>query len=443
MKRVLLIAYYFPPDGGAGTQRSLKFAKYLPENGWRPVVLTRELPSERGKWDPEDESLLDELAAETAVVRVALGAIWGPRFTRTSDLLDSYTNAFYEKAAEIVAKGGIDAVLITMSPFGMAEVGLQLRRKFGVPVIYDLRDPWALDGWREYPTIAHWGLDYARMRRALGAADGVIANTREAARAIGEMVRSDLPLISIPNGFDAEDFADVEVEPSPERDTFLLVHAGTLHSHLLYKEPSPWSAVKRFLHYRPEPIAPDGRTEFYLFRAMRLLRERKHPLASRIRFVCVGIRTEANLRCARESGVAELVEYTGYLSHKDSIRWLRKADALFLPLHDLPAGRRSLIVPGKAYEYLASNRPIVAALPEGDAKELLIRHGHVGVAPPCDAEKLYECLINAFEHRFTSPSRPEQGGIVAFERRELTRQLAVFLNNVATSPSRSPKASLA
>ena len=122
----------------------------------------------------------------------------------------------------------------------------------------------------------------------------------------------------------------------------------------------------------------------------------------------------------------------GYLAHSKAIELMRSADLLFLPMQDLPSGTRAGLVPGKTYEYLASGRPILAAVPDGDARDLLAAAGDVYLCRPADVT----AIVNAIEHavgrwRTGASFLPRGPDVLApYERRYQTRQLAALLDGV-------------
>ncbi|MCH8912784.1 MAG: glycosyltransferase, partial [Planctomycetes bacterium] len=127
-----------------------------------------------------------------------------------------------------------------------------------------------------------------------------------------------------------------------------------------------------------------------------------------------------------------LVELVDYLPHQESVEQLRTADVLLLPLHGLPPGQRSRIVPGKTYEYLAARRPILACLPEGDARELIERSGNGWCADPCDEAAIADALASLYEEwergdldRLQIPS-----WLRNYERRQLTARLAEAFDEI-------------
>jgi glycosyltransferase involved in cell wall biosynthesis len=437
VKKLLLIAYYFPPDGGAGTQRPAKFCRYLPEFGWEVTVLTRAVQSrkQRGRWDPEDESLLSDVEGSARVVRVEAPSI--PQTTgrwpgSVRDEARAWLDAAFERARDVVRREQTDCVLITMSPFWLSHLGRRLKEETGVPVVYDLRDPWALDGWQPQRTVWHWRREMKTMRSTLESADGVIANTPEAARRMRQTFPG-LPssLTVITNGYDAQDF---EPEPArnPVRREFLLVHTGTLHGEVLYPGSRLKAALKRAVEYSPETIVPSGRTITHLLGGLRRLRQRDGAASAQLRIALVGAADAGTLRCIEESGVREAVTCVGFVSHTESVQWLLKSDALFLPLHDTAPGQRSLIVPGKTYEYLAAGRPILGCVPEGDARDLIAASRWGYVSRPTDeneiATTLSRMLADWRAGRFDQCH--QESWVHAFERRQLSKLLDGFLRSI-------------
>lgn len=431
MRKLLYIVYYFPPDGGGGTQRGLKFCKYLPEFGWMPTVLTRQCKGGR-KWsEPEDRSLLEELPPEVRVIRVGTENTDKRARWRGYDMPRSLVEAFIREACRMLAAEPFDAVFISMSPFALCSVGADIRKQFDVPVIYDLRDPWALDGWRDHPTVYHWYRDWMTMRRTLRGASGIVANTPESARVIKTQLNGAArpSLEMIPNGYDETDFFGVRPRERAGQDRrFRLAHGGLLYSFLLYQNKTLFDALKSCLRYRPEPIVPAGRSEYFLYKAIRILRSESHPVAQSLQLIFMGATSDAALRCAQDAGMLSQVEFTGYLEHRALIQNIVDADALFLPLHGLPTNRRSLIIPGKTYEYLASGTPILGALPPGDARDLVVNCDRGYVADPCCPHSIADALRSLYNEGTAKRDVPTNNDwLRRFERKELTRRLAAFL----------------
>ena len=428
--RVLLLSYHFPPVGGGGTQRSLKFARYLPELGCEVVVVTGTgAPS--GRWTPTDETLLEELP-ETEVRRVPgpepLDERWRPRLERWFGLRSEWSRWWVEGAVRTGAEAGAqaDVILATMSPFNTADAAARLSRQLGVPWVADLRDPWALDEMTIYPSVLHRRRELVRMRALLGTAAAVVANTPEAASRIGRLLGSPagLPVVPIPNGFDQADFT----APAPERDesAFRIVHAGNLHTDLGRQQRR--GRLRRLLGGEIDGVDILTRSHVYLLRAVDRVVARNPSLGSRIELVLVGVLSEGDRLAAARSPVVRLVDYQ---PHDATVALMRSADLLFLPMQNLPAGVRATIVPGKTYEYLAAERPILAAVPEGDARDLLLRAGNAHVCAPDDVEGMAAAIEAQIEGTSTLRARASAELLARFERRALTAELASLLDAVA------------
>jgi len=428
--RALLFAYYFPPDGGAGTQRPTSFVRHLPSLGVECTVITRSPPKERSFWEPEDATLVEQTEQ------------WS-RVLHTPPSVGTPTMAGWLDAVECLADAEIrrerpDVLLLSMSPFELWRVGARLADRHSIPVVYDLRDPWALDGWQSYRTYLHWRRERSEMRSMLRRADGVVANTPEARALFLKLEPALQParVAVVTNGWERDDFPLPAPRVVPRADAQALmriVFTGSFLSKPLYPERSLRRQVGAMVRYTPEQILPSGRTPLHLLGAIRRLRERGEVAGIAARLVVVGQKDQWTARCVDESGVAECVTFTGYLKHAESVRAIREADALFLPLHGLPPSHRSRIVPGKAYEYLATGRPILGALPEGDAREIISASGLGYVADPCDDAALAAAIVrlHADWRRGTFDRSARGPNADRYERAALASELATFLRRIA------------
>lgn len=425
---ILLLAYYFPPDGGPGCQRPLSFARHLPSLGVRCTVVTRAIAKHRGLFDPEDAHPLSELTPAVRIVRAKPCENW-------QDLHAALVTA----ASQAIADEPPDVILTTMSPFELWRVADELGELHRLPTIYDLRDPWALDGVQDYRSIWHWWRDWREMRRMLRRASGVIANTQESRNAIltAAPELDEERITAITNGWERADFAATDIIVPPTRK-LRLVHGGSFLCAELYK---PDRAVRRWLgwlRHRAEPIQTSGRTPLHLLRAIRILRDAREPAGQNVQLLVIGQADEALQRCVRESGVADAVELCGYHAHHELVHELQHADALFLTLHGLPTSRRARIVPGKTYEYLAAGRPILAGLPQGDARDLVATSPRAFLSDPCDEQMLATQLLSLHQQwragkldRAASPT-----DLDAYERRHLTALLRDFATRIVLHPQR-------
>jgi glycosyltransferase involved in cell wall biosynthesis len=288
--------------------------------------------------------------------------------------------------------------------------------------VADLRDPWALDEVLVYPTLAHRRREATRMRRTLASASAIVMNTPAATDAVlGAFpeLRAK-PIVTIPNGYDAEDF----FASAPPRPTgkFRIVHSGFAHTAQIARTPS------RLLGGAVRGFDVLTRSHATLLQAVERLLERRPDLRRTIEVHLAGY-TYAE---ERDRLTADYVHLHGYLPHHETVSLLRSADLLFLPMHDLPPGRRALTVPGKTYEYVASGRPILAAVPDGDAADLLARCGTATICRPSDVDAIEGALVGAIERRLVGGPEPQldPAVIAPFERRVLARRLAEVFDQV-------------
>jgi glycosyltransferase involved in cell wall biosynthesis len=175
-----------------------------------------------------------------------------------------------------------------------------------------------------------------------------------------------------------------------------------------------------------------SRSHFFLLQALERWRAEDPGMAQSVRVICVGSTTPSDQRLVEKSSVADLFEFTGYRPHHECVDFVRQADLLFLPLHKLPPGRRASIVPGKTYEYMATGRPVLSALPAGDARDFVSQAGTGLVCEPDDVEGMLRILKDQFQAWQAGKQAVtwNRSYVERFERRELTRQLADELREV-------------
>lgn len=430
MRRALFLAYHFPPTGGAGVQRSVKFVRYLHELGWECVVVTG--PGTTGtRWTPEDDTLASEVPASTTVLRIDSQPPKPSPLRRRADRWLGTTTPFgrwwIDGAVELGKAQDVALVYASMSPYETAEAAARLATTLGRPWVADLRDPWALDEMIVYPSRLHRTLELRRMRRLLSAADAVIMNTPEAARRLrkfDEFAARDIEVI--PNGFDAQDFSG----PAPERDdgAFRIVHAGYLHTELGRRERSS-QFLRRLLGGSLLPVDILTRSHVFLLQAIDEVRQSSE--------IEVELHLAGVVSAADHEAIGErpYVRVHGYLDHADTVDLLRSADLLFLPMHDVPPGTRAGIIPGKTYDYLGARRPILAAVPDGDIRDLLARAGNAFVCRPADVTEMARILGEqlARKQAGTPSPAPDEEVLAEYERSNLTRRLADIFQEVATS----------
>jgi glycosyltransferase involved in cell wall biosynthesis len=437
MRKILFIAHYFPPLGGGGVQRSVKFVKHLPALGLLPVVVTGNHHS-KDFWSPHDSSLMDNISDEVPIFR----ASWEPHdlpLNVGSKFGGPRLQALFDAGEVAVQKHKPELLYVSLSPYEDAYVAAKLAEKYRLPWVADLRDPWALDEFQVYHTRWHRLRRHQQMQQALRTAALIIMNTPEAATRFSAAfpALSQTPVVSLPNGFDAEDFEG----PAPGRDAdqFTIVHSGYLHTKGgLHQETHPWQY--RILGRTETGVKHLSRSHYYLLRALEQWHGEDPNMAKRLRLVLVGAQTSCDRDLLSGSSVSALVKSTGYLPHEKSVGWIRRADLLFLPMHTLPPGRRATIVPGKTYEYLATERPILAAIPPGDARDIIEGSGTGVVCEPSDVRQMLSLLRGQYEAWRTqkADATSNRTFVNQFERKVLTECLAGHIHRLLSRAPLTP-----
>jgi glycosyltransferase involved in cell wall biosynthesis len=369
-RRVLVVAYYFPPAGGPGVQRVLKTVKYLSRHGWAPTVLT----VAGGAFPQHDPSLEADIPEGTPVVRaralnpfgiygrltgsrgvdaVPVGSVGGgtgfaariARWVRANLFLPDARVGwvpFASRAAlRLHDRQPFDAVLTSGPPHSTHLVGRKLARRTRVPWVADFRDPWTgINFYDDLPmTVAARRLDRRLEASVLGNASHITTVSPTWAHALTTRVgRPESDATVVHNGFDADDFAG----PAPaQRESFTLAHVGSLYGS---RDPGAlWKALAT--------MRAAGRL-------------------NRFRLRLTGGLDDAVLASAVAAGVADLVDTTGYVNHATAVLEMRSASALLLFVEDFGLDRG--MITGKLYEYLGAGRPVVGLGPvDGDAAAVL------------------------------------------------------------------------
>jgi glycosyltransferase involved in cell wall biosynthesis len=432
MIRVLFISYIFPPLGGAAAQRSLKFVRYLGDSGYLPIVLTG--PGQtRDLGAPRDASLTAELPAGIPLHRVdgpipAGQAKRRERAERWLGIAPPFSMWWVRSATALgdtLIRDGVKLIYATMSPFEGAEIAARLSEKHQIPWVADLRDPWAIDEIQAYPSWMHKKAAQQKMRRLLYTASVVIMNTPEATlslmRHFPEFKKR--RVVTVTNGFDAEDMADSRAHPANNK--FTIVHTGSFLTDVGL-ERRRRQRIYEALGGATRGVDLATRSHLFLFEAISRWCADRPEIRDKVEVVFSGRAPDIGNLSPEEKSVLPMMRFDGFLPRAESVRLACSADLLFLPMHNLPPGVRSTSVPSKIYEYMASGRPILAAVPDGDAKDMLERMGDASICRPDDTAAIIAALQERYarwQNRDAVVYRDFEA-LKAFDRRYLTKQLA-------------------
>lgn len=487
---VLIVTYYWPPAGGPGVQRYLKFAKYLPRYQVRPVILTVSNPT----YPIRDESLREEIPPELKVYRTrtvepfrlyaGLQGKEAESVSPATELKGSSplskigswirANLFIpdarvgwlltarRKALEIVQEHRIATVITTGPPHSVHFVGHHLQREAGVRWFADFRDPWSGIYYNQLlpRTDAADHFDRELEKRVLSRADEVIVVSRAQAEDFREIHERGYRVI--PNGFDPDDFPERELPdsgvPDSGRSDSDAPDSGAPDSSGPNDAPdSNGPGSDRPGSDAPDSDVPDSATDAGRGRpagrtSAKSGSERDRPLLMRhigtigeaaiprtlltllkqreeslpIQLEFIGDVHRLLPRLIRQLNLKHRVRFTPYLPHRQAIGKMCSADLLLLALPDVPQIDHH--IPGKLFEYLGSGRPILMLGPTGGEAASILKRLDAGVAAPFDDEKAISQALTTLSGRTVDqPQLPPDPVNHPYSRVNLTRELAQLI----------------
>ena len=416
MKRLLVLSYYFPPMGMSGVQRTLKFVKYLPEFGWQPVVLTIKPRGSYG-YDP---ALLEEIP-DTEIIRTfsfdplylspskhrpsaaaRRGMVAGLNRFFVPDNKLGWIPFAVSRGFSIAKKQRIDAIYSTAPPFSSHLAALALKRKLNKPLICDFRDAWTQNPQTAYASPLHKRYDSFLEKMVLKNADRIMAINKE----IVDSFEREHPDISpdkfkvLPQGFDPADFENI----APiKQSKFTIVYTGT------------------FVEKRtPQP----------LLNALTIIRDTQPDIFSNIQVIFAGTFRQADKDLVRLAGMEQIMEFRGYVPHKESIALLKSADLLWMVIHP---SEGNTVATGKLYEYLGAQKPILASVPQEGAAARLINQTKTGkVFSLSDSISAKDYVVELFNSKKAGRPLTDQSrkNTVSYNRRIIANHLSVELDSL-------------
>jgi hypothetical protein len=441
MPQVLVLARHFPPIGGAGVHRTVGSVRYLPEHGLDPVVVTGP-GAHRDRWEPRDEGLLSRVPGSVPVHRIPgpEPAGGGSRLDALRQVPPPWVRSWVEEAARLGVDvgGGAHVVLASCLPYETAFAGARVAAELGVPWVADLEDPWALDEMRLHPTGLHRRVELRRMRRALATASAVVMAAPEAA----ERVRRAMPELAgrvvtgIPIGFERDDFTAGPGAPTGD-GVFRIVHTGSMHTDF-GRHLRATRRRRRLLGGTFAGLDILPRSHVFLVEAIEALLQADPSLRGRVELHLAGELTPGDREVADRH---DFVRTPGLLPHEQTVALMRSADLLFLPMHDLPTGARAGLIPYKTYEYLGAQRPILAAVPDGDVRDMLAPIEHVTLVRPADVAGMTSALRALVARGRVETVRDglDSEHLAPLERRQCVARIAAVLEQVLAARDRAPQ----
>ena len=419
-KKVLIIAYYFPPMGMGGVQRVAKFVKYLPQFGWQPVVLT----VKDVEYLSYDSSLMEEIPGDVKIhttgsmdplrILFLIKKLFkrkkrgksGSYAEGKSKLLswflfpDNKIGWFpwaLAKGYFLCKKEKIDMIFSTSPPITSHVTGYLLSLLTGIKWVSDYRDLWSGGYQYEYPlTFIHCWLKNRLHKTLLKNADGVTAVNHVLLQKLEEKETIAGKSEAIFSGFDREDFKS---PPKVRSDLFKIVYMGT--------------------------FSPDHSPRPFLAALSDLFKENLIP-RNKIKLVHIGLSAGIDMdNLLTEYDLEDIVEKKGYLPHKEAVKFLNQVDLFLLSI--TPRKQGELIVTGKVFEYIAAQKPILAVVPPKGAAAQIIKEFKAGkIASPDNSTEIKEALFYFFKkfEKKEKVSELKAGDLKFLERRHLTSRLA-------------------
>lgn len=421
--KVLIITYYWPPAGGSGVQRWLKFVKYFRDFDIEPVVYTVENP----KYPILDESLVKDIPKGIEVLKQPifepnnLLSFFGKKKTESAGFLNP-NPSFFEKILqyiranyfipdarkfwikpsvnylkEYISKNNIDAIITTGPPHSMHLIGLKLKQQLGINWIADFRDPWTeIDYFHQLPLSKkainkHHFLE----QEVLLNADKVLVVGKTMNKNYAKFSNN---VVTITNGFDG----DIITSETKLDSKFTITHIGLMNAD---RNPKMlWDVLTKIISENK-----DFSKDFML---------------KLIGKVDASVVEEISARKLQDN-----VELIDYVTHKDVVEFQKKSQVLLLLLNNVPSAKG--IITGKIFEYLMVNRPILAIAPkDGDLAEILNETNAGKVVDFEDNTTLKNTIFELYSKYKHGNLSVNSKNIEQFHRRELTKKVAEILKEL-------------
>jgi hypothetical protein len=425
MKTVLILTYYWPPAGGPGVQRVLKFAKYLPQFGWRPVILT----VANGEYPAIDESLLGDVASDLAVYKTPSMEPFSlyrkftglkkdkkiSTFVLTEDSQAGFTkrlaafirgNLFIPDARfgwkpfamreglRLIKDENVQAIFSTAPPMSVHLIARALAKKSGLPWAADFRDPWTdvfyYHNLKRTKTAANMDAWFEHM--VLKSADAVITVSENIKALLNSKVENSYHVVS--NGFDKDDF---NTPPLAEDGNIHIVHAG--HLAVNQNPTGLWAALKKLID-EGKDLRQKLRIEFY---------GSIHSLVHKSIIDC---------------GLESYAVFHSYIPHDELVAVMKRAALLFFVVPETSYAKG--IPTSKLFDYMGAGRPILGIGPVDGEAAAILQQSNTGVM----LDWLDEERIQAVVSKMLSEHYSNETAVEIFTRKRLCKNFVDILNEL-------------
>jgi len=424
-KKVLIITYYWPPAGGPGVQRWLKFVKYLPEFGVEPIVYCPENPS----YPLLDDNLVKEVSEEVTILKQPIfepyqwASLFSKKKTKTiaSGLINTKKQSFVEKLllyirgnffipdarkfwvkpsvkylSKYIEENAIETIITTGPPHSLHLIGLEIKKQLNINWIADFRDPWTTIGYHDKMKLSTASQQKHKLfeKEVLQTADTILV-TSPSTKTEFEAI-TDKPITVITNGFD-----DVTLKSLSLDTKFTLSHIGSLLT---------------------------GRNPKVLWDSLAELIEENNDFKANFELKLIGAVSNDVLASITVSGLENYVNVLGYVSHEEAQIQQRVSQVLLLI--EIDSSITKCIIPGKLFEYLQSNRPIIGFGPENADFKSIITQTNTGscFSYHANEKELIKAKINSYFEAYQKGLLKANGiRIQQYHRKNLTSKLVDVL----------------
>lgn len=425
--KVLIITYYWPPAGGPGVQRWLKFVKYFRDFGIEPVVYVPENPT----YPLEDSSLVSEIPEGIEILKqpifepyrfaeifskkesktISKGIIAGEAkqsfiqklllFIRGNFFIPDARKFWVKPSAkylkDYISKKSIDTIITTGPPHSVHLIGRELKNKTGVKWLADFRDPWTTIGYHDKLKLTKRSVQkHKRLEKeVLQTADHIVVTSFTTQKEFQSLTNT--PVSVITNGFDKESI------PQTVLDTkFTVSHIGSLLS---------------------------GRDPKLLWKGLYELTQENKAFAEAFQLQLVGAVSEDVLSSIKDVGLSDFLVLKGYVPHTEAIQIQRSSQVLLLI--EIDSKETKCIIPGKLFEYMVSQRPIIALGPASADISKIIKETNSGVFFEYhEYEKMKIQLLQYFNDFQEQKLKSHVIGVEKYSRRSLTRELVEIIKKI-------------
>ena len=425
-KKVLIITYYWPPAGGPGVQRWLKFVKYLPDFGIQPIVYIPENPT----YPIVDKNLVNEVSEKAIILKqrifepYQLASFLSKNKTKKMNsgiIPNQKKQSFLDKVflwirgnlfipdarffwvkpsvaylEKYIQENNIDTIVTSGPPHSLHLIGLELKKKFNLHWFADFRDPWTTIGYHKSLRLS----DFAAQRHkdleseVLNTADTIIVTSKTTKTEFESLTTK--PIAVITNGFDVEN-----VEKQTLDTKFSMAHIGSFLS---------------------------ARNPKLLWESLVELTTEIPGLKSHLEIKLIGAVSQEVLDSITDFGLNDYLNNLGYVSHQEAIAHQRKSQVLLLI--EIDSEETKSIIPGKLFEYMVSNRPIIAIGPKGSDFAEIITNTNTGVFFDYSEKVKLKSLILEHYNQFLAGKLQSHGiGLQKYSRKNLTQQLAQLITS--------------